>query len=223
MCLTNMVVSECQQSTESVSLAIESQLAKIGSKPLSPPCQSQSRRRGPQPVPRRRVSFNASQPEMFFDERSLTQEDRKSLWYEKAELVPSCRESRATILMINRVGGDLNAVDHSLFCVVGLEKYHNIKERELTRRLLIKSVIARQEVNKSIGHSEDVQSLCEISETISKGFKEFAQWQGAMHEVHAYGSSATKLLNKKRDLDDSSMFSLAESPHKRLRSSITGY
>lgn len=114
----------------------------------------------------------------------LSIEERKRLWYSREELTNSCLEAKRIVHIINSVDGDYNAIDHSKVCVVGLEKWHGKKEREKYRKLLIKAVLIRQEMNRGLGR-QDADCLCEISAMISSSFKEFALWQAAMHKFHA--------------------------------------
>ena len=117
----------------------------------------------------------------------LSSEERKRLWYSREELTNSCLEAKRIVQIINSVDGDYNAIDHSKVCVVGLEKWHGKKEREKYRKLLIKAVLIRQEMNRGLGR-QDADCLCEISAMISSSFKEFALWQAAMHKFHANSS-----------------------------------
>lgn len=117
----------------------------------------------------------------------LSYEERKGLWYSREELTNSCLEAKRIVQIINAVDGDYNAIDHSKVCVVGLEKWHGKKEREKYRKLLIKAVLIRQEMNRGLGR-QDADCLCEISAMISSSFKEFALWQAAMHKFHANSS-----------------------------------
>mmetsp|Transcript_88693 Transcript_88693/g.255824 ORF Transcript_88693/g.255824 Transcript_88693/m.255824 type:complete len:225 (+) Transcript_88693:47-721(+) len=117
----------------------------------------------------------------------LSCEERKRLWYSREELTNSCLEAKRIVQIINSVDGDYNAIDHSKVCVVGLEKWHGKKEREKYRKLLIKAVLIRQEMNRGLGR-QDADCLCEISAMISSSFKEFALWQAAMHKFHANSS-----------------------------------
>lgn len=114
----------------------------------------------------------------------LSHQERKELWYSREELMNACLEAKKIVKIINAVNGDYAAIDHSKVCVVGLEKFHGKKEREKYRKLLIKSVLIRQEMNRGLGR-QDADCLCEISNMISSSFKEFALWQAAMHKFHA--------------------------------------
>jgi hypothetical protein len=117
-------------------------------------------------------------------------EDLKELWYSREELMDSCNEAKKIVKLIQLVGGKLEAIDHSAHCVVGLEKYHGKKEREKYRKMLIRSVLIRQEMNRGLGlGTSENGCLSEISQMMSSSFKDFALWQAAMHEFHAYGSS----------------------------------
>jgi hypothetical protein len=118
---------------------------------------------------------------------SLSWEERRGLWYSREELTNSCLEAKQIVTIINSVNGDYGAIDHSKVCVVGLEKFHGKKEREKYRKLLIKSVLIRQEMNRGLGR-QDADCLCEISAMISSSFKDFALWQAAMHKFHANSS-----------------------------------
>ena len=110
----------------------------------------------------------------------------KDQWYSREELVTSCTQAKNMVKTINGMK-QTGAIDHSQICVVGLEKqFHGKKERDKYRRLLVKSVLIRQEMNKNLGLEHDTRSLCEISEMISASFKEFALWQAAMHKFHAH-------------------------------------
>jgi hypothetical protein len=117
-----------------------------------------------------------------------TKEQLKSSWYSREELMESTTEAKKIVKIIDSVNGNMEAIDHSRVCVVGLEKFHGKREREKYRRLLIKSVLIRQEMNRGLGLQHDSNCLCEISEMISSSFKEFAIWQAAMHKFHAYES-----------------------------------
>ena len=110
----------------------------------------------------------------------------------------SCSEAKQIVGIINSVNGDMEAIDHNTICVVGLEKFHGKKERDNCRKLLIRSVLIRQEMNRGLGLVDDPEGLCEISEMISSSFKEFALWQAAMHKFHAYGTLSAKASAKSR-------------------------
>jgi hypothetical protein len=119
-----------------------------------------------------------------------TKDELKDLWYSREELMDSCNEAKDIVKLIHLVGGKLEAIDHSRHCVVGLEKYHGKKEREKYRKLLIRSVLIRQEMNRGLGLGTDEnECLSQISQMLSSSFKEFALWQAAMHQFHAYGKS----------------------------------
>ncbi|KAG7355855.1 hypothetical protein IV203_000541 [Nitzschia inconspicua] len=119
-----------------------------------------------------------------------TKEELKELWYSREELMHSCYEAKKIVKLIHLVGGKLEEIDHSRHCVVGLEKYHGKKERERYRKMLIRSVLIRQEMNRGLGlGASENGCLSEISQMMSASFKDFALWQAAMHEFHAYGSS----------------------------------
>lgn len=128
----------------------------------------------------------------------LSCEDRKRLWYSREELTNSCMEAKRIVQIINSVDGDYNAIDHSEVCVVGLEKWHGKKEREKYRKLLIKAVLIRQEMNRGLGR-QDADCLCEISAMISSSFKEFALWQAAMHKFHANSSDFPPPSQRERE------------------------
>lgn len=124
----------------------------------------------------------------FYDDRR--KDELKPLWYSREELMDSCNEAKEIVKLIHLVGGKLEEIDHSRHCVVGLEKYHGKKEREKYRKLLIRSVLIRQEMNRGLGlGTEENQCLSDISQMMSSAFKDFALWQAAMHQFHAYGNS----------------------------------
>mmetsp|Transcript_104007 Transcript_104007/g.155760 ORF Transcript_104007/g.155760 Transcript_104007/m.155760 type:complete len:214 (-) Transcript_104007:27-668(-) len=132
-----------------------------------------------------------------------TKEELKQLWYSREELVKSCTEAKGIIKIITAVNGDWKAIDHSQVCVVGLEKFHGKKERDKYRKLLVKSVLIRQEMNRGLGLENDARSLCEISEMISSSFKEFALWQAAMHRFHACELSCAKAPSEQLQVSES--------------------
>jgi hypothetical protein len=103
----------------------------------------------------------------------------------------SCNEAKKIVQMINMAGGKLETIDHNRHCVVGLEKYHLKKEREKYRKLLTRTILVRQQMNRGLGlgPNDDDGCLSQISEMMSTSFKDFALWQAAMHEFHAYGST----------------------------------
>mmetsp|Transcript_18763 Transcript_18763/g.30243 ORF Transcript_18763/g.30243 Transcript_18763/m.30243 type:complete len:243 (+) Transcript_18763:408-1136(+) len=145
-----------------------------------------------QSKPKTSVSFDPSQDKVIPDSSFYQQrekEELKRLWYTREELMESCNEAKQIVKMIQLVGGKLEAIDHSRHCVVGLEKYHEKKEREKYRKMLIKSVLIRQEMNRGLGLGSENGCLSEISQMMSASFKDFALWQAAMHEFHAYGST----------------------------------
>jgi hypothetical protein len=124
----------------------------------------------------------------FYDERG--KDELKPLWYSREELMDSCNEAKEIVKLIHLVGGKFEEIDHSRHCVVGLEKYHGKKEREKYRKLLIRSVLIRQEMNRGLGlGTNENECLSQISQMMSSTFKDFALWQAAMHEFHAYGNS----------------------------------
>mmetsp|Transcript_35700 Transcript_35700/g.86396 ORF Transcript_35700/g.86396 Transcript_35700/m.86396 type:complete len:236 (-) Transcript_35700:24-731(-) len=139
---------------------------------------------------RKKVSFEADAITIptAFHSSERSDEDIKTCWYSKRELAMGCREIKQAVALINSVNGDWNAIDHSRICIVGLEKFHGKKERDANKKLLIKSVLIRQEMNKNLGLIQETNGLKEISTMISASFKEYARWQAAMHMVHAYGS-----------------------------------
>lgn len=104
----------------------------------------------------------------------------------------SCSEAKRIVGIINSVDGDMDAIDHTQVCVVGLEKFHGKKERDNYRKLLIRSILIRQEMNRGLGLVHDTDCFREISQMISASFKEIALWQAAMHKFHAYGTPSTK-------------------------------
>jgi hypothetical protein len=131
-----------------------------------------------------------------------TKDQLKASWYSREQLMESCIEAKKIVRIINSVDGDFEAIDHSRICIVGLEKFHGKKEREINRKLLIKSVLIRQEMNRGLGLAQDVNCLCEISEMISTSFKEFALWQAAMHKFHARESQSTTRNAGERSRDE---------------------
>lgn len=138
---------------------------------------------------RKKVSFEADATAIPTPSHSLgrSDEDIKTRWYSKRELAVGCREAKQTVALINSVNGDWSTIDHSQICIIGLEKFHGKKERDANKKLLIKSVLIRQEMNKNLGLIQETNGLREISTMISASFKEYARWQAAMHMVHAYG------------------------------------
>jgi len=132
----------------------------------------------------KKVSFEANHI-AFTDHSERTKEEIRSSWYSREDLMESCSEAKRIVSIINSVNGDMDAIDHNEVCVVGLEKFHGKKERDTYRKLLIKSVLIRQEMNRGLGLMPNGECLCQISEMISVSFKEFALWQAAMHKFHA--------------------------------------
>ena len=124
----------------------------------------------------------------------LCRKRKREFWYSREDLASSRSEAKQIIRMIHAVGGDLDKIDHSSVCVIGVEKFHRGHENEKCRRLLIRSILVRQQLNKS--NSVDIrdaeQSLCDISELLSKSFVEYAKWQGSLNAVHAYGTVQPK-------------------------------
>lgn len=120
----------------------------------------------------------------------LIEEKKREFWYSREDLMSSRSEAKHIIRLIHAVGGDLDKIDHSEVCVIGVEKFHRGHENEKCRRLLIRSILVRQQLNKSSGidKREAEQSLCDISELLSKSFVEYAKWQGSLNAVHAYGT-----------------------------------
>ena len=125
----------------------------------------------------------------------------------------SCLEAKKIVQIIDSVNGNFGAIDHSRVCVVGLEKFHGKKEREKYRKLLIKSVLIRQEMNRGLGRSDE-NCLCEISEMISSSFKEFALWQAAMHKFHAHS------MDEVPRIQSASPSSGSASPLKRAATTV---
>ena len=136
----------------------------------------------------------------YHKERS--KDELKTSWYSRKDLLESCSEAKRIVAIINSVDGDMDAIDHSQICVVGLEKYHGKKDKEKYRKLLIRSVLIRQEMNRGLGVGHDGNCLCQISEMISTSFKEFALWQAAMHSFHAYGTPSSSDTVLPRPLKD---------------------
>jgi len=151
------------------------------------------------------VSFDSSPAATFTqygeNQARLSAEERKELWYSREELMNSCLEAKKIVTIINSVNGDYGAIDHSKVCVVGLEKFHGKKEREKYRKLLVKSVLIRQEMNRGLGR-QDTDCLCEISNMISSSFKEFALWQAAMHKFHANSSDVSTQSRMQAETDN---------------------
>jgi len=138
-------------------------------------------------------------PEKQQQQQQLSSDERKNLWYTREELTDSCREAKEIVKIIEDVDGDYAAIDHSKVCVVGLEKFHGKKERDSYRKLLVKAVLVRQDINRGMG-IRGADCLCEVSTAISNSFREFALWQAAMHEFHA--NSIEPLQSKKRCSSD---------------------
>ena len=118
-----------------------------------------------------------------------TKEQMKASWYSREDLMDSCAEAKKIVKMIHSVDGNMDAIDHTQVCVVGLEKFHGKKDRDKHRKLLIRSVLIRQEMNRNLGvrHEANATCLSEISQLISSSFKEWALWQASMHAFHAHG------------------------------------
>jgi hypothetical protein len=152
----------------------------------------------------KKVRFDHTLKNMERNVESIrTKEELKPLWYSREELVIACTEAKAIIKIISAVNGDWKAIDHSQVCVVGLEKFHGKKERDKYRKLLVKSVLIRQEMNRGLGIENDARSLCEISEIISSSFKEFALWQAAMHRFHACELSGGEVPSEQSQVSES--------------------
>lgn len=135
------------------------------------------------PTNNKKVSFDAAEKTIPTPSHHSIQseEDIKTRWYSKRELAIGCREAKQIVSVINSVNGNWNAIDHSQICIVGLEKFHGKKERDTNKKLLIQSVLIRQQMNRNLGMVNDTNSLNDISSMISASFKEFARWQAAMH------------------------------------------
>lgn len=145
---------------------------------------------GPPAIFRKQVSFepNTTTIPAPLHFSNLSEEELRACWYSKRELAIGCREAKQTVALINSVNGDWSSIDHSKICIVGLEKFHGKKERDANKKLLIKSVLIRQEMNKNLGIIQETNGLKEISTMISASFNEYARWQAAMHMIHAHGS-----------------------------------
>jgi hypothetical protein len=145
-------------------------------------------------IKKRKVCFETNAKAMpnlnYHQERSL--EDIKTSWYSREELMESCSEAKRIVGIINSVDGDMDAIDHTQVCVIGLEKFHGKKERDNYRKLLIRSIMIRQEMNRGLGLGHNPDCFREISQMISASFKEIALWQASMHKFHAYGTPSTK-------------------------------
>jgi hypothetical protein len=145
-------------------------------------------------IKKRKVFFETNTKAMpnpnYHIERSP--EDIKASWYSREELMESCCEAKRIVGIINSVDGDMDAIDHTQVCVVGLEKFHGKKEKDDYRKLLVRSILIRQEMNRGLGLVHDPDGFREISQMISASFKEIALWQAAMHKFHAYGTPSTK-------------------------------
>jgi phage gp16-like protein len=111
------------------------------------------------------------------------------MWYGDSELADCRHECKGTIFVMRLAKETSTAIDPSLFCVVGLEKFCNWRQRDQARKLLIKSVIAQQHLNRSLGRPHETHSIRCISETMSRAFLDSALWQAAHQEAHAFGSS----------------------------------
>ncbi|CAJ1903551.1 unnamed protein product [Cylindrotheca closterium] len=170
------------------------------------------------PLLRKRVSFEADATAIPHC-CGRSNEDIKTCWYSKRELAIGCREAKQTIALIQSVNGNWNSIDHSRICIIGLEKFHGKKERDANKKLLIKSVLIRQEMNKNLGLiQEKTNGLKEISTMISASFKEYARWQAAMHMVHAYGSQPSSCAPPP---PPSTQLSSVNCNDKRLRIDLT--
>ena len=71
-------------------------------------------------------------------------------------------------------------------------------------------------MNRGLGIRHDAKSIAEISEMISKTFKEFALWQAAMHKFHAYGAPDSDPVSRRDPPTNTS-------PAKRQRLESGGY
>lgn len=133
------------------------------------------------------LAFASAEEQPLF----LTGDEKRKLWFSREELTDSCLEAKAIVRMINEVDGDYAAIDHTKVCVVGLEKFHGKMMRDKYRKLLVKAVLIRQDINRGMGQ-RDADCLCEVSTMISNSFKEFALWQAAMHKFHASSFDPTQ-------------------------------
>ena len=145
---------------------------------------------------RKRVSFD-SEPTIIpvkKRDRERSEDEIKTSWYSREDLTQSCCEANKIVAIINSVNGNMQAIDHSQICVVGLEKFHGKNEKEKYRKLLVRSVLIRQEMNRLLGVKPDGNCLSQISEMLSLSFKEFALWQAAMHSFHAYSAASIETM-----------------------------
>jgi hypothetical protein len=138
----------------------------------------------------KRVTFDSQSDEIILSCNECSKECLGSRWYSAEELARCKDDARQIVNLVRFFGDNLDAIDHSKVCVVGLEKYQNAYEKVMHQKLLIRSVLIRQQLNRSLGITSDANGLCEISEVISNPFKQCAQRYAAMHEVHAHGSLA---------------------------------
>lgn len=179
---------------------------------------------------RRRVQFSTTEKTFISDTAFYAQrkkDELKSLWYSRAELVDTCQEAKGIIKMIHLAGGKLDSIDHTQHCVVGLEKFQGKKEREKYRKLLVRAVLIRQEMNRGMGLPNE--SLSEISKMMSASFRDYALWQAALHKLHASdahnGSStatsstvvSTTTASEKECLNDGTTETMQTTSKKRAR------
>lgn len=118
----------------------------------------------------------------------LTRQERKELWYSKAELRESRRDMKRTIIAIHEQGGIdlLYTYEHGQeqLCVRGCERYYSMHGRSQHARILVQAVLEAQ--HQARGESKP-SCLREVSKILSQSDKALAAWYAKLNAIDCWG------------------------------------
>ena len=115
---------------------------------------------------------------------AITHEEYKSLcWYSEQELSPSREDARQAMHALQKVNGDVDAVDCPHMCLRGLEKYADPMQKVTGQRKLVESVLQQQNYNRSNSHDGGFgdEHIANVSRYLSQPFKDLARYYAVMH------------------------------------------
>lgn len=137
------------------------------------------------------VRFSKVQKTRFLKKRTLTDEDRHQLWYQRRDYAEIDQDSVKNLQALEHVDGDLARLNHDQYCVRGLEiktSPHINRLRRLRAAITVRAVLDAQAFHKSQGVTNHAESLAAVSMQYTTKAQARARELGSIDSFEAFRS-----------------------------------
>jgi hypothetical protein len=114
---------------------------------------------------KKKVHFAKVQRTRILKKRTITDEDRHQLWYQRRDYAEIDQDSVKNLQALQQVDGDLVRLNHDQYCVRGLEiktSPHIHRLRRLRAAITIRAVLDAQAFHRNQGVTNHVESLAAV-------------------------------------------------------------